>query len=210
MCGGAPCTQLSWTEWSLRLFVSSVLLLSLTIFSLLNSAAKLPLSLSSIVIFTLTALLNLLTACLPPLLRPRCTHLCTQARPFTVQIPYARVNLHLHTFIPFTGKVLNNLPLSVFPPAYDLNSLKRRVSGHLSSWIWSLLLDTPFFSLIGAASNWLFFFFFFVPLSWFVLCKTTTTNWYLQASFTYFFIPNSPTIFITNNFINWIKKCDYD
>ncbi len=42
MCGGAPRTQLSWTECSLRLFVSSVLLLSLTLFSLLNSAAKLP------------------------------------------------------------------------------------------------------------------------------------------------------------------------
>ncbi len=46
--GGAPRTQLSWTEWSLRLFVSSVLLLFLTIFSLLNSAAKLPLSLLSL------------------------------------------------------------------------------------------------------------------------------------------------------------------
>ncbi len=29
---GAPLTQLSWTEWSLRLFVSSVLLLSLAFF----------------------------------------------------------------------------------------------------------------------------------------------------------------------------------
>ncbi len=50
---GAPHTQLSWTEWSLRLFVSAVLLLSQTVFSLLNSAAMLLLSLSSIVIFTL-------------------------------------------------------------------------------------------------------------------------------------------------------------
>ncbi len=66
MYGGTPCAQVSWTEWSLRLFVSSVLPLSLTVFSLLNSATKLPLSLSSVVIFTLTALLNLLTACLPP------------------------------------------------------------------------------------------------------------------------------------------------
>ncbi len=83
MCGRGPRTQLS-----------------LTIFSLLNSVAKLPLSLSSIVIFTLTALLNLLTACLsPPLLRPRCTLLSTQAQPCTVQINYARVNQHLHSFI---------------------------------------------------------------------------------------------------------------
>ncbi len=146
MCGGSPRTQLSWTECSLRLFVLSVLLLSLTIFSLLNSAAKLLLSISSIVIFTLTALLNLLTACLPPLLRPRCTRLCTQAHPFTDQIPYARVKQHLHSFIPFTGKLGNNLPFSVFTPAYELNSFKRKVSGHLSSWIWSLVFDTHLLS----------------------------------------------------------------
>ncbi len=169
MYGGAPRTQLSWTEWSLRLFVSSVLL-SLTIFSLLNSAVKLPLFLSSIVIFTLTALLNLLTACLPPLLRPRCTHLCTQAHPFTVQIPYARVNQHLHSFIPITGKLWNDLPLSVFPCTNDLNSFKRRVSGHLSSWIWSLFSDTPFWLLYGAASSGIFFVCVCVPLCGFLLC----------------------------------------
>ncbi len=84
-----------------------------------------------------------LANCMPPsLLRPRCTRLCTQAHPFSVQIPYARVNQHLHSFIPFTGKLWNNLPLSVFSLAYDLNSFKRRVSGHLSSWIWSLFLDS--------------------------------------------------------------------
>ncbi len=124
---GAPRTQLSLTEWSLKLFVSSVLLLSLTIFSLPNSAGKLPLYLSCIVIFTLTALLNLLTHA-SPLLRLRCTCFCTQAHPFTVQIPYARVNQHFHAFIHFTGKLWNDLPLSVFPPAYDLNSFRRRAS----------------------------------------------------------------------------------
>ena len=69
----------------------------------------------------------------PPLPRPRCTRLSTHAHPYTVQTPYARVNQHLHSFIPHAGKLWNNLPSSVFPPAYDLNSFKRRVSGHLSS-----------------------------------------------------------------------------
>ncbi len=159
---GAPRTQLSWTEWSLRLFVSSVLLLSLAIYSLLNSTAKLPLSLSSIVIFILTAILNLQTSCLPPSWGLAAPAFLTQAHPFSVQIPYARVNQHLHSFIPFTGKLWNNFPLSVFPPAYDLNSFKRRVSGHLSPWIWSHLLDTPFCFLAGAASRGLFCCFFFL------------------------------------------------
>merc|ERR1712035_22001 len=50
---------------SQKLFVSSALLLSLTVYNLLKSAAVLLLFLSSIVIFMVTALLNLLTACLP-------------------------------------------------------------------------------------------------------------------------------------------------
>ncbi|XP_050717656.1 uncharacterized protein LOC126999291 [Eriocheir sinensis] len=69
----------------------------------------------------------------PPLPQPRCTRLSSHAHPYTVQTPYARVNQHLHSFIPHAGKLWNNLPSSVFPPAYDLNSFKRRVSGHLSS-----------------------------------------------------------------------------
>merc|ERR1711980_33239 len=54
------------TGWSQKLFVSSTLLLSLTVYNLLKSAAVLLLFLFSIVIFMVTALLNLLTACLPP------------------------------------------------------------------------------------------------------------------------------------------------
>merc|ERR1711980_29761 len=53
------------TGWSQKLFVSSTLLLLLTVYNLLKSAAMLLLFLSSIVIFMVTALLNLLTACLP-------------------------------------------------------------------------------------------------------------------------------------------------
>merc|ERR1711980_20048 len=54
------------TGGSQKLFVSSTLLLLLTVYKLLKSAAVLLLFLSSIVIFMVTALLNLLTACLPP------------------------------------------------------------------------------------------------------------------------------------------------
>ena len=135
MCGGAPLTQLFWTEWRQRLFVSSALLLILIVFYLLNSAAMLPLFLSSIEYFHADCSSELANCMPPPLPRPRCTRLSTHAHPYTVQTPYARVNQHLHSFIPHAGKLWNNLPSSVFPPAYDLNSFKRRVSGHLSSRI---------------------------------------------------------------------------
>ncbi len=57
-------TKLSLTEWSQKLLVSSTLLLLLTVFCLLISAAVLLHFLSSIVFLMLTAPLNLLTACL--------------------------------------------------------------------------------------------------------------------------------------------------
>ncbi|ORD92879.1 hypothetical protein ECANGB1_2401, partial [Enterospora canceri] len=69
----------------------------------------------------------------PPLPRPRCTRLSTSSHPYSVHLPNARVNQYLHSFIPYTGKLWNSLPLSVFPPAYDLNSFKRGVSRHLSN-----------------------------------------------------------------------------
>ena len=67
----------------------------------------------------------------PPLPRPRRTRLSTFSHPYSVHLTNARVNQHLHSFIPFTGKLWNSLPCSVFPPAYDLNSFKRGVSRHL-------------------------------------------------------------------------------
>ena len=47
----------------------------------------------------------------------------------------ARVNQQLHSFIPFTGKLWNSLPDSVFPPSYNLNSFKRGVLRHLLCYI---------------------------------------------------------------------------
>ena len=78
----------------------------------------------------------------PPLPRPRCTRLSTHAHPYTVQTPYARVNQHLHSFIPHAGKLWNNLPSSVFPPACS-----------------------------GAVSSGPFFFFFIKPLNCLRSCK---------------------------------------
>ena len=123
--GGGPLTQLSLTEWSLRLFVSSALLLLLIVFYLLNSAAMLPLFLSSIDIFMLTALLNLLTACLPSIPRPRCIRLSTHAHPYIVQTLYARVNQHLHSFIPHAGKLWNNLSFICISSCLRLEPLSR-------------------------------------------------------------------------------------
>ena len=79
----------------------------------------------------------------PPLLpRPRCTRLACSSHPYSVHLSNARVNQYSQSFIPFSGKLWNSLPASVFPPAYDLNCFKREVSRHLSHssfgyWIWT-------------------------------------------------------------------------
>merc|ERR1712035_292969 len=51
----------------------------------------------------------------PPIWRPRCTRLSTYSHPLSVQLSNARVKHHLHSFIPFTGKLWNSLPESIFP-----------------------------------------------------------------------------------------------
>ena len=53
----------------------------------------------------------------PPLPRTRCTRLSTFSHPDSVHLPNVRVNQYLHSFIAYTGKLWNSLPLSVFPPA---------------------------------------------------------------------------------------------
>ena len=44
----------------------------------------------------------------PPLLRPRCTRLSTFSHPYSIHLISARVNQHLRSFIPFTGKLWNS------------------------------------------------------------------------------------------------------
>ena len=73
-----------------------------------------------------------LANCMPPLLpRPHCTRLASSSHPYFVHLSNARVNQYSQSFIPFSGKLWNSLPASVFPPAYDLNCFKREVSRHL-------------------------------------------------------------------------------
>ena len=43
-----------------------------------------------------------------------------RSHPYSVHLPYARVNQHLHTFFPSTGKLWNSLPESAFPLYYYL------------------------------------------------------------------------------------------
>ncbi len=79
-----------------------------------------------------------LANCMPPLLPwPHSTCLSSKAHSNTVQTTYARVNQYLFSFFPFTGKLWNSLPASVFPPVYDLNAFKKRVSRHLCNLNWS-------------------------------------------------------------------------
>merc|ERR1711980_70278 len=118
------------TGGSQKLFVSSTLLLLLTVYKLLRSAAVLLLFLSSIVIFMVTALLNLLTACLPHSGGLAAPDFLLTLTPF---LSNSLMQELTSIFIPFTGKLWNSLPESIFPPAYDLDSFKRGVSRHLFS-----------------------------------------------------------------------------
>ena len=78
-------------------------------------------------IIMLTALLKLLTACLPPLMRPRCTRFSTHSHPFSVHPPFARVNQYLNSFFVSTGELWNSLPLCLFPASYfQLNQFQER------------------------------------------------------------------------------------
>ena len=79
----------------------------------------------------LTALLNLLTACLHPSYGFAAQGFLLLTYPYSVHLSNAGVNQYTHSFIPNTGKLWNYLPMSVFPPAYDLNFSKRGVSRHL-------------------------------------------------------------------------------
>ena len=68
---------------------------------------------------------------LPPLRRACNTRQAPYSHFFSVQLPNARINWYSHSFIYTTCQLWKNLPLSVFPPIYDLNSFKRNVSRHL-------------------------------------------------------------------------------
>ncbi len=153
-----------WTEWSLKLFALLTLLLLLTVFFDLNLAALLLFLSIFYRYFHAYCSSELADSMPPPLARPRRTPLSTFAHPYSFQTPYARVNQYLHSFIPFTGQLWNRLPVSVFPPSYDLQYFKREVSRQLASSSWLRFLI--FLLFLGAVFLRAFFFIFFVvPLS---------------------------------------------
>ena len=109
-----------------------------------------------------------LANCVPLLLpRPRCTRLASSFHSYSVHLPNARVNQYSQSFIPFSGKLCNFPPVSVFLPAYDLNCFKREVSRHLShSSFGYWILDFP-----GTGTTVGPFDLFLLPLADFLLQK---------------------------------------
>ena len=100
-----------------------------------------------------------LANCVPPLLpRPRCTRLASSSPPYSVHLSNARVNQYSQSFFPFSGKLWNSLPASIFPPAYDLNCFKREVSRHLSHSFGTWILTFQ-----GPALKWAILFYFCCP-----------------------------------------------
>src|SRR6201990_1628433 len=115
--GVVPHIQLSWRRWSQGHFVSSTLLLLLTLFNLFLPFELLRHSLFTIAITTVTALKNSELSRRIPLQfrRARATRLSTHSHPFSVQLSDPRLNSYAQSYIYSTGKVWNTLPSSVFP-----------------------------------------------------------------------------------------------
>ena len=66
----------------------------------------------------------------PPIHHPHCTKLSIMS-PYYGHLSDARVDQHLYSFIPYTGKLWNSLTMSIFPPSCDLNFLKRSIETSL-------------------------------------------------------------------------------
>ncbi len=130
--------------------------------SCLLPLSMLPLSQSSIAIFMLTALLNLLTACFPSSHSLAILNFLHKLTPIC-RNPLCNSESVPHFFHPFHwGKLWNSLPASVLPVAYDLNALKRRVSRHLCNLNGFLLFDSHFKKQRVAG---FFFYLLFLPMS---------------------------------------------
>lgn len=84
-----------------------------------------------------------------------------------LQIPYAKVYQHLHSFVPSGGKLCTSLPPSVLPYAYDFNWFKRRVLRHLLPKFTSLLVPHSFFFFY-----WAFLLFLVILLLSCLFCLT--------------------------------------
>merc|ERR1712002_99920 len=73
-----------------------------------------------------------LASCIPPPLeRPRNTRQASNAHRYSVSIANSRINSFDNCFFPYTSKLWNSLPESVFPDLYYLSSLKRQAYRHL-------------------------------------------------------------------------------
>lgn len=97
--GGIQLMQLFWAECNQKSFASSVPLLLLTIFILLNSIAMLIAFLSSTTFFHTKYSLELMHCMLPLLTWSHYISLSTDAHPHSVQSPRARANQYLDMYI---------------------------------------------------------------------------------------------------------------
>ena len=65
-----------------------------------------------------------------PLLRPRNTRQASVSHTYCVRLEQARIDRYDQSFIPFTSRVWNSLPQSVFPDSFNISSFKRQVCRH--------------------------------------------------------------------------------
>ncbi len=127
----------------------------------LNHLCSVAFLLSSTVIFVVTAVLNLLTACLPASCGLTAQDFLLTLIPVLSTLLLQELKPYLHSFIPFTGKLWNSLSHSVFPPYYNLNSLRKEFRGTSTTKL-IFCLNTHSYQLLGVALVGFFFLLFFV------------------------------------------------
>ena len=66
-----------------------------------------------------------------PYSRGRSTRYSDTLHDFSVTIPRCYKDVYVHSFIPYTAKIWNSLPVECFPLNFDLNGLKSRINIHL-------------------------------------------------------------------------------
>lgn len=91
-------------RWKQKLFVLPPLIWLMTAFCLFLIVALLHLLLSFSAIFMVTAILILLTACLPSSHGVAAQDFLFSWSPYCVHLPIAGINQYSHSFIPFFGK----------------------------------------------------------------------------------------------------------
>ena len=116
-------------------------------------------------------------------MRPRCTRL-SASHPYSVHLSNVRVNQYLHSFIPYTGKLWNSLPLFFhLPMTWILSKEEYQDTSNAKLDLHALLLFLLLSSLQGLATSGIFLMYFSCPLASTLVMKKRKKKKYVLCCF---------------------------